>query len=114
MNNETNLTVTIQLDLEAGEIFERCIKQVMFDRDEPRNEVTALALILGLAQLEILALQAKALEPLVIAAIRKLKSGAAVSNEELEVISHAARTGHLEARIVVEDFKRFGRSMDRS
>ena len=114
MKNEPNAIVTIELDLNAKELFERGIKQLMEYRNEERNEVAAFALFVGLIQLQNAMLEKNTREPLIMAAIEKLKLGKAVSNEELEVISHAARSGHLEARIIVDDFKRFGRSMARS
>ncbi len=47
------------------------------------------------------------------AGIRKLKAEEEVSTAELDAVFYEAKGGNLEAAIVVEDFKRFGRSMER-
>jgi hypothetical protein len=47
------------------------------------------------------------------AAIQKLTDEAPFTTHELDVIFHAAQAGHTDAAIVMSDFKRFSRSMNR-
>lgn len=78
--------------------------------DLNRNETLAHLLTAGLVLVRRQVAVTKR-ETQVMEAIRKLKSGEHVSNDELELISIAARNGHLAAKIIVDDFKRFGRSI---
>ncbi len=110
---QTESDSTIQITLETHEILimERSISKLVAYRNTTRNEIMAHALLHGI----LLALQALtasvAREPIVQEAIRKLKLEEPISTEEIDAIWFAAQEGHLEAKIVMEDFKRFGRSI---
>jgi hypothetical protein len=97
----------------VADAIDRGIPSLMKHFDMNRNETLAHALTAGMNLLLESNIKTLEREPQVKETIRKLKSGENVTNDELEIILIAAKSGHLAARIIVEDFKRFGRSIDK-
>jgi hypothetical protein len=79
-----------------------------------KNEALAYSLVVGLtAVIDDRNRESARLirEPLVAEAIRKLKNQVILSEEELQTVLLASQEGHVDARIVLSDLERFGRSM---
>ncbi len=92
---------------------ERSLPSLMKHFDLNRNETLAHALTAGFTMaLESLGNTLER-EPQIRDAIRKLKSGKHVSNDELEIVLIAAKNGHLAAQIILNDFERFDRAIDK-
>ncbi|MES2920080.1 MAG: hypothetical protein V4819_00940 [Verrucomicrobiota bacterium] len=116
MSNEPPApAVNFSIDMDSLEAvaLERGLPSLMKYHGMTRNEVLAFALAAGFSLLLKKHIDVLEREQSVREAIRKLKSEEPVSNDELEVVIIAARDGHLGAQIVMEDFKRFGRSMNK-
>lgn len=125
MNKTTKSESIVQITVETYEmeVFEQCISSLTNRRDVSPNDILAHALAVGLhllmktevkesnARAEAMKRALTVREETVHEAIRKLKCEEPISKDELDLIWFAAREGHLGAQIIMEDFKRFGRSI---
>jgi hypothetical protein len=107
---ETEILLQIMLRESIAEAVEIALPGLMKHFELNRNETLAHILTAGLVIVRRQVAVTKR-ESQVMATIGKLKSGEHVSSDELELVSIAASNGHLAAKIIVDDFKRFGRSI---
>lgn len=114
MSEEPKKTVSFQVDADAERIIENVARIVMDLRKMDRDEAMAYAFLVGVLTVQNEAKKAEAREPIVRAAIQKLKDETPVTDEELDAIFYAAKAGDVEAAIIMSDFKRFGRSVDKA
>jgi len=106
-------TFTINLDHETAAALERPLE--IIGRNLGLDSDDTLAHILAIGALKTMADITERHERQILAAtaIPKLKAEENVSIEELDAIFAEAKAGNLECAIVMEDFKRFGRSMEK-
>lgn len=109
---EPEQALEIMLKESAVAVIERGLPSIMKHFDMNRNEALAYALTLGGCMLLKSVNETLEHDLEVRDAIHKVKNRT-VSSDELEKIVAAARNGHLAARILLEDIKRFGRSIDK-
>jgi hypothetical protein len=118
---ESKSVIRIIMDDPDKDLMDKISLSLLDDEHLTTNDVFAHALVLGICQLQD-ALGVKMSTKLAILslkeddvqeAIRKLKCEELVTLDEVDMIFYAAQNGHLEARIIMGDFKRFGRSIDR-
>jgi hypothetical protein len=108
---ENRLQITLNESLAAT--IERYLPSLMNRFEMNRDEALAQVLATGIIVLQESENETLKREPQVRDAIRKLKSGKHVSNDELEIVLIAAKNGHLDAQIILSDFERFDRAIDK-
>ena len=111
--NKTMTQIIIQLDHEDADALERPLELIGRNLGLDRDATIARCLLVG--ALKAMADITAQHERQIAAAegIKKLKAEIQTTNAELDAIFYEAKAGNLECAIVMEDFKRFGRSMEK-
>ncbi|MEI6675127.1 MAG: hypothetical protein WCO57_08125 [Verrucomicrobiota bacterium] len=103
--------ITVPLDQTDAEALERPIKLIGRHLNMDRDATLSHVLLSGAVKAMVDISQRIERQNTAAEGIRKLKAEEDVSIEELDAVFNEAQDGNLDARIVVADFKRFGRSM---